>query len=478
MLTIQIGGGGYGGTTGSGGTGGVTSIIKSKGAGLFCQQGGVGGSAVSGCYAGGGGSFSAGGAGYPGNVGAGDSSGGGGGGTWCYHPGCCHATLHPGCPGTNSNGGNGGIGRIYSLPGLTIYTGGGGGGGGYLSGGAASSGYGAGCGGHYNGGTGNGASARVGSGSGGGGGAPGVCCGCSQTRGGKGGQGGSGAVYLYAAGSGGSSPDVYFSNYYRNGALVPCIPQNSKIPTSGQLQICEFYGAENTFAYTYYLPACSYAYNLCLPCAASSSGANIACTVTPVYANIVICGVLGSNINGQAALKIGPSSSWGIPPIVKITVGSKGVITGRGGSYINGVQSPTAAICFICGTNTIVTNNGIIQGGAGGSCQSYGFAAGAGYAYGLGHLGNSGHGNYNSTLFSGGAYQIVDTRGKKGGGYYTGGCGGGWVAAACQSSNTNGYGGSGQAPAAAFSSSNGKSPSSITFATKGDIRGVCGLGRI
>lgn len=489
-LTLTVGAGGLGGK-GTGArpqAGGNTTIKKSTCAGTLTAYGGQQGFCTQGyCFSGGGSYYNdqthtyvGGGRGYQGPSYTGyRAAGGGGAGAAC--PGLSghngyNGTLG-GC-GLSGSGGSGGSGGTLSIGGYSYNVGGGGGGGG---GGTAGAGYYFAGGGNGGNGVGHDGVTAKGYGGGGGGGGPGCwncvpCAGPSPILAGKGGDGYQGAVFLYAPGTSGPSTSVVFSNYYRNGGLVPCVPQNANIPTSGQLQICEFYGSQNTFAYTYYLPACNYAYNLCLPAAAAQAGANISCSQVPVYANITICGVLGSNAEGKAALIIGPNGSWGTPPIVRITVGSKGVITGRGATYLGDfVHGATPAICFICGPNTIVTNNGVIQGGAGGSCQNYGFAAGAGYAYGLGALGNTGHGSYNSTLFSGGAYQVVDTRGKKGGGYYTTGCGGGWVAAACQSQRTDGYGGNGTGPARAFISAGGGSTSNLNFVVKGTIHGSCGL---
>jgi hypothetical protein len=486
-LTITVGAGGAGGTTPSARpqAGGNTTIKKSTCAGTLTAYGGQQGCCTQGtCFSGGGSYYNdqthtyiAGGRGTVAATGFNTAAGGGAG---TASPGLSghsgyNATAR--CGGIGARGGFGGNGGSISIGSNTYSVGGGGGGGGCNKGYGACF-YGGGCGGN---GVGHDGVAAKGYGGGGGGGGPGCyncvpCAGPASIFPGKGGAGYQGAVFLYAPGTSGPNAQVVFSNYYRNGGLVPCVPQNANIPTSGQLQICEFYGSQNTFAYTYYLPACNYAYNLCLPAAAAQAGANISCSQVPVYANIQICGVLGSNDPLKAALIIGPNGSWGTPPIVRITVGSKGVITGRGSSYYCGyVHGATPAICFICGPNTTVTNNGVIQGGGGGSCQSYGFAAGAGYAYSLGHVGNTAHGNYNGTLFSGGAYQVVDTRGKKNGGYYTTGCGGGWVAAACQSSNTDGYGGNGTPSAYAFTSQSGGSRTNIYFIVKGTIHGSCGL---
>lgn len=49
---------------------------------------------------------------------------------------------------------------------------------------------------------------------------------------------------------GGNTP-ARLSSYYRNGALVPNIPQNNKIPTSGAIRLSDFWGTQ-TFTPVFY----------------------------------------------------------------------------------------------------------------------------------------------------------------------------------------------------------------------------------
>lgn len=317
---------------------------------------------------------------------------------------------------------------------------------------------------------------------GGGGGSGGLycggCCGTQSRAAGAGGTGGNGGVFLYAPSSGAAGA-VLFNSLYRGGALVPCIPANSRIPTSGQIQVCEFYGAQTQFVYTYHLPACSYATSFCLVANLNAAGFPFSCShgATALQANIYICGVLGAcGACAPAAMNLGPASAYPQPPVINITIGSSGVITGHGGGKNwSGGGCGGNAIC-LGSTLTSIVNYGVIQGGGGASCGQYCMlAAGAGYPTATGQAGNVGEGSPNGNLFSGGHFQQYCNSGKKSGGHHYNGCGGGWVSNhGCYSANTTGYGGgSNSPPGYAFTSKSGISACCVSWpgCHKGTIRG-------
>ena len=285
---------------------------------------------------------------------------------------------------------------------------------------------------------------------------------------GPGGDGAPGAAFLYSAAVSGSCYTPFYC-YYRGGTYVPCIPANVNIPpianrppngANTRIKISDFYGASNSFCYTYTLNNGEYDTDFNLLSRAQAAG--FLNNAAFLKANVNINGVLGATrSSNNPAYRCG--SGYVTAPNVTITVGATGVITGYGGSY-NGSANPHPGGDAIHLLNPVkLTNNGIIQGGggAGSSLREtqqgnfwYGAGGGAGYLAGVGAGGNGGRGESpNGSLFSGGTPQLSSIGVPYGFGcskigyvvlgynnYYTwGGAGGGWVANS-YSPSIDGYG--------------------------------------
>lgn len=264
---------------------------------------------------------------------------------------------------------------------------------------------------------------------------------------------------------GGTAPHS-LSEYYRGGGLVPNVPGNANIPTSGAIPMGGFYGSANRTAVALAITSNTYNYDVYTnrsPAYVAGS-TDITVTVNPGV-------TVGSTSTGSYALSV-PSS---FNPADIITIVNNGVIQGMGGNGAtggyggNGGTGSGGGNAIYVNRPTIITNNGTIAGGGGGgggggaatSPKGGNAASGGGGGGGSGFNGGSGGpagspgggavggsgGNGTSPAGGGGGPGATGSQGLTSG---AGGSGGGRGAAGSNggpapSSNTATYGGSGGA---------------------------------
>lgn len=196
---------------------------------------------------------------------------------------------------------------------------------------------------------------------------------------------------------GGSNP-ISLSEYYRNGSYVTS--NNTGVPTSGTIQLDDFYGAVKQFAFT----VSSNQQEMNLSTYATSVGwdgsANILMTIASgVY--------IWSDSISVGGLTI-PSSLNSI-----VTIVNNGYIIGRGGNgggYDGSPQNGGPALVNNATGVTLTNASGayIAGGGGGGSGGLSGYGGGGGGAGG----GNGGRGRHeNGTIYSGGTGGAVGQSG-------------------------------------------------------------------
>lgn len=160
------------------------------------------------------------------------------------------------------------------------------------------------------------------------------------------------------------------SEYYRGGGLVPNTPANAAVPTSGQIAVADFYGAQNRASVPLTISANTQNYNVYTQASASplyvAGSTDITLTIQP--------GVLvGSSSTGSYALSV-PNS---FNPADTVTIVNNGVVIGRGGNggsggsaspFPFGVAGGGAVGGYAVYVNfpTTITNNGTLAGGGGG----------------------------------------------------------------------------------------------------------------
>ena len=157
------------------------------------------------------------------------------------------------------------------------------------------------------------------------------------------------------------------SEFYRGGGLVPNSPSNTAVPTSGQIAIGNFYGAQNRIGLPLTITGNTQNYNLYTAVSAnpgySAGSTDITLTINPGVA-------VGSNSTGSYALSIPGSFN----PGDTVTVVNNGTIIGRGGNGGNGGAAPngggggggTGGNAVYVSFPTVMTNNGTLAGGGGG----------------------------------------------------------------------------------------------------------------
>lgn len=178
---------------------------------------------------------------------------------------------------------------------------------------------------------------------------------------------------------GGSNP-ISLSEYYRNGAYVP--PGATAIPTSGAIDISDFYGASNQFAFS----ITSTQTNADIRSLAITAGWDQS---TPLIANVDEGVVLYSNSTSTGGAVVSGSFPSGV------TIVNSGAITGQGGSYN---QAGGMALQITTSDTVNITNNSgaFIAGGGGGGAGGQG-GGGAGQAA-PGQVGNGGAFSGTTTL--------------------------------------------------------------------------------
>jgi hypothetical protein len=149
---------------------------------------------------------------------------------------------------------------------------------------------------------------------------------------------------------GGANP-ISLSEYYRNGAYVP--PGATGIPTSGAIDISDFYGADNQFAFNI-----------------TSDTANADIRALAIAAGWDEATRLIANVNAGVTLYYGASLAGSFPSGVSLI--NSGNITGVGGGGGGGAGG-TALNITTSDTVDITNNSGaFIAGGGGGGGGSQG----------------------------------------------------------------------------------------------------------
>lgn len=234
------------------------------------------------------------------------------------------------------------------------------------------------------------------------------------------------------------------SEFYRGGGKVPNAPANAGIPTSGQIGISQFYGAQNRIPLPLSITSSTQNYDVYTQASASplySAGAtDVTLTISP--------GVnVGSTSTGTYALSVPGSFTTGDT----ITIVNNGTVIGRGGtggkggegspSYgpKNGVPGGAGGNAVYVNYPTTITNNGTLAGAGGGGGGGYAFGggnelAGGGGGGGAGYTGGSGGAGGRGALGGGSGGTGTLTSGGSGGrggggGAFPGGAGGGQGAA-------------------------------------------------
>jgi len=229
------------------------------------------------------------------------------------------------------------------------------------------------------------------------------------------------------------------SEFYRGGAKVPNAPANAGIPTSGQIGIGQFYGAQNRIPLPLSITSSTQNYDVYTQASASplySAGAtDITLTISP--------GInVGSTSTGTYALAVPGSFTTGDT----ITIVNNGTVIGRGGeggrggagngSYTkSGAPGGAGGNAVYVNYPTTITNNGTLAGAGGGGGGGYAFGganqlAGGGGGGGAGYSGGSGGAGGPGTLGGGSGGTGTLTSGGSGGrggggGAFPGGAGGG-----------------------------------------------------
>jgi hypothetical protein len=156
------------------------------------------------------------------------------------------------------------------------------------------------------------------------------------------------------------------TEYYRGGGLVPNVPQNNAIPTSGTIAIGNFYGASNRNVVNLVISGNTYNYDVFANRSPSYIAGNTDLTVT-INPGVAV----GSTSPGAYAMLV-PSE---FSPADSVTIINNGTVIGTGGTGGNGNagSNATAATAGTSGGNGVyvnrpvtILNNGTIAGGGGG----------------------------------------------------------------------------------------------------------------
>ena len=220
---------------------------------------------------------------------------------------------------------------------------------------------------------------------------------------------------------GGTAPHS-LNEYYRGGGLVPDVPANSAIPTSGTIAIGNFYGATRRTVVTLTIASNTYNYDVY----ANRSPSYVA-GITDLIVTVNPGVAVGSTSTGAYAMLV-PSA---FNPGDTVTIVNNGTVIGMGGNGGQGGGWSTGLVGVpgLGGGNavyvnrpTVITNNGTLAGGGGGggggtsttsggkrrvTSAGGGGGGGAGFNGGSGGIGGDGNsaGNPGSpgTISAGGA---------------------------------------------------------------------------
>jgi hypothetical protein len=194
------------------------------------------------------------------------------------------------------------------------------------------------------------------------------------------------------------------SEYYRGGGLVPNVPQNAAIPTSGQIAMGNFYGSSNRRA-------------VALTIAANTNNYDVYTNRGPSY----VPGISDITVTINPGVTVGsttvPAYAMLVPnafsPTDTVTIVNNGIVYSAGGpagaggpiaapltANPGGGGSPGGGALYVNRPVTVVNNGTIRAGGGGGG----GGGAGVGFNPGLpkGNAGGSGGGGGGGAGFSGG----------------------------------------------------------------------------
>jgi hypothetical protein len=165
----------------------------------------------------------------------------------------------------------------------------------------------------------------------------------------------------------GGTPADNLSEYYRGGGLVPDIPANAGIPTSGPIRIGNFYGATNRNVINLTIAANTYNYDVY-----DNRGPAYTAGVSDLIVTVNPGVTVGSTSTPTYAMLV-PSS---FSPTDTVTIINNGLIQGMGGAGGAGGQQFPGAVTGgpgLIGGNavyvnrpTVITNNGTLAAGGGG----------------------------------------------------------------------------------------------------------------
>ena len=204
---------------------------------------------------------------------------------------------------------------------------------------------------------------------------------------------------------GGSVPHG-INEYYRGGGLVPNIPANSNIPTSGQIALSNFYGGTNRSTLNLTISGNTQNYDLWANASASplyvSGRTDVVLSVSPGI-------VVGSSSTGAYALLV-PSS---FSPTDTVQIINNGTIIGAGGNGGNGGSGPPGGAtpggpgggggnAIYVNRPVTIQNNATVAGGGGGGGGGGGWQSSVSFGRGGGG-GGGGAGNNAGAGGAGGA---------------------------------------------------------------------------
>lgn len=160
------------------------------------------------------------------------------------------------------------------------------------------------------------------------------------------------------------------SEYYRGGGLVPNVPVNAAIPTSGTISMGNFYGSANRNAVNLTIAGNTFSYDVF---------ANRGPTYIPGISDVTVTvnpGVTVGSASVPAYAMLVPS---GFSPGDTVRIINNGVIQGMGGAAGSGGSVPTfinplpgnpgagGGNAVFVNRPTVITNNGVIASGGGGA---------------------------------------------------------------------------------------------------------------
>jgi hypothetical protein len=199
------------------------------------------------------------------------------------------------------------------------------------------------------------------------------------------------------------------SEYYRGGGLVPNVPVNAAIPTTGQIAMGNFYGASNRTSVSIPIATNSFNYDVY-----TNRGPTYVAGTSDITVTVNPGVTIGSTSTGTYALLI-PSA---FSPTDTVTIVNNGLIQGMGGAAGNGGSAfaPIPTNVTVGGTGSTggsaiyvnrpvtITNNGTVaSGGGGGGGGGAGTTNVLGQRYSAGGGGGGGAGTNGGALGSAGA---------------------------------------------------------------------------